>query len=272
MIARNFPQSYWAWTFAVVMIFCLVSCSGSAYGEQLTEDRARELTRARVDSLLGGGNTFLQITRDRALENLVGCCLSSPSVSVPYIFRVSTEGEERIDAHTVISHITNDGGGDIVVVVSAERRVFIIRGAIDSAQQFNNLADELHIKLSNSGEVQRYLEFYLSADTPQLVISKLHSADEMKELTRQRFTSIGDQPEATRAFTKWWRKHAQQASKLDFDTHIVLVDQGFVMTFYVLSDLDRKHPKRGPGILLASIDVSSMGHVGGIKFRKAGHS
>jgi hypothetical protein len=271
------PQlAYRAWNPVVVALLALCLFLGaSAFATQVTEGQARELARVSVTSHLGGVNRFLEITDDSAAEKSLANVLPGPSGSLPYIFRVSREGEERTDTNTVVSHVNTEGWGNVLVAVSKTGHVFLIHGAIDSEQQFNDLASELGVRVSNTDEARKYLDFYLTVDPANRFevtdgpanyrLLKLNSASELKDAAMRRFSSFNAPPTASRDFARWWQKHGQQAEKLAFEPSIVRVDQKFKITFFVLSDIDRKNPKPGPAILHASIEVFPTGRVGRVK-------
>src|SRR5207245_697548 len=142
----------------------------------------------------------------------------------------------------------------------------------------NDLTNELGVRLSSPDEVRKYLDFYLTVDPANRFdvtdgpanyrLLKLNSTNELKDAAMRRFSSFSAQPKASRDFAVWWKKHGQQATKLDFEPNILRLDQRFKITFFVLSDIDRKNPKTGPLIFRASMEVFPSGHIGHVKLTK----
>jgi hypothetical protein len=247
-------------------IFLLLSCARAAICAQLTESQAGDSAKESVLSALGRNQPalFLSVKRDHALEELFTQVTDQRHGSMPFVFRISNEGEEH-SGNTVRYHISSEGPLVFIVVVSDAGDVFQVKGVSDSQKQFNRLANRYHVNLQSDRQVQNYLSWYLAVNPTNFVINKVDSAAQLKEVANTKFRSIvgheGD-------FEAWWQEQADTVSRLRFGDWVVRGNAGFTVRFYVLSEIDPKNVRRGPSVLHASVGFSTDGKVGKLTVKK----
>ena len=259
VIARTVPA----------MLFLL--SSALAASAQVTEAQASELARKSVLAGLGESKEsfFLNVSPAApALQQSFAQVLAEGHDPLPFMFHISDQGVEK-RGNVEIVHAPLDLDLDVLVAVSTAGDVYTIRWGSHALGDFNRLAKDYHVKIESEEQARKYLAWYLAV-RPYLFLTEIHSAQQLKEEAGRTIKGWGKSPEEDNAnFEGWWRKHERQANRLNYEEQVTRTDRGFLVSFYVLSDIDRKHLDRGPGILRVSIAFSANGEAASPALKKA---
>jgi hypothetical protein len=243
--------------------------SALAASAQVTEAEASDLAKKAVLTDLGDSkDSFLAVSSVPSLQQLFAQILSEGHSTSPFVFHISNEGEEHLGNVTKY-HVPSDFILDSLVAISTSGEVYRIREGHNSQGELNRLAKDYHVKIESEEQARKYLAWYLAV-RPYLFLTEIHSAQQLKEEAGRTIKGWGKSPEEDNAnFEGWWRKHERQANRLNYEEQVTRTDRGFLVSFYVLSDIDRKHLDRRPGILRVSIAFSANGEVGSPALKKA---
>jgi hypothetical protein len=250
-----------------VMLFLLSSTLAAS--AQVTESEASDLAKKAVLTDLGESkDSFLAVYSAPSLQQLFAQILSEGHSPLPFVFHISNEGEEHLGNVTKY-HVPSDFILDSLVAISISGEVYRIREGHNSQGELNRLAKDYHVKIESEEQAQKYLAWYLAV-RPYLSLTEIHSAQQLKDEAEHTIKGWGKSPEEDNAnFEAWWRKHERQANRLNYNEQVTRTDRGFLVSFYVLSDTDRKHLNRGPGILRVSMEFSANGEAASPALKKA---
>lgn len=251
---------------ALVAVFLL--SSALATSAQVTEAQASELARKSVLAGLGKPKeSFLDVSPVPALQELFARVATEGHGPLPFVFHISDEGVEH-KGNVERYHLPVDAILNVVAAVSASGEVYTIREGSNSLPEFNRLANDYHVRLQSEERARKYLAWYLAIQ-PNFSLTEIRSLQQLKEEAERTIKGWGKSPEEDKAtFEAWWKKHEHEATRLDYEEQVARTARGFLVSFYDLSESERKHLRRGPGILRVSVEFSTNGEVGSLRVKK----
>jgi hypothetical protein len=267
--SARFHRLLFVVTGTVVAVFFLLP-SALAASTQVTEAEASDLAKKAVlTDLRDSKDSFLAASSVPSLQQLFAQILSEGHSPLPFLFHISNEGEEH-RGNVTKYHLPTDFILDSLVAVSTSGEVYRIREGHNSQGELNRLAKDYHVRIESEEQARNYLAWYLAV-RPYSFLTEIHSAQQLKEEAEHTIKGWGGSSEKDNANSEgWWRKHERQANGLNYEEEVTRTDRGFLVSFYIVSDIDRKHLDRGPGILRVSIAFSTNGEAGSPALKKAG--
>ncbi len=251
---------------ALAILFLL--CSALAASAQVTEPEASDLARKSILAGLGmDKEPFLDVSPVPVLEQLFAEAAGEGHGSLPFVFHISNQGVEQ-KGNVKIYHISMDFELEYLVAVSTEGEVYRIQAGRGSLAEFNRLADR-YVRLQSEKQAQKYLAWYLTVNPENYALTKIGSPQQLKEEAEREFTGFGKSAGEDKAtFEVWWRKHEHEATRLSYGEEVNRTDRGFLVRFYALWRIDPKHVRRGPSISRVSVEFSTNGQVGKLRFKR----
>lgn len=257
-------------TFAALAA-CFLLLSSRAASAQVSEAEANELARKAVLADLGHSeDSFLAVSSVPMFQQLFAQVVTEGHDPLPFVFHISNEGEEHLGNLTKY-HLPSDFILDALVAVSVSGEVYRIREGHNSLGEYNRLASDYRVGLRSEGQVRNYLAWFLAVNPENyLALEKIGSVQQLKAEAERKFKGWRSSPDADEAaFDAWWRKHEQQASRLAYEEQVKRSDRGFVVSFYGLSVMDRRHLRCGLGVVRLSVEFSTNGEAGSVSVKMA---
>ncbi len=249
---------------AVLFLFLLPPVASA----QVTDAQASELAKKAVLATLGKPEgSFLDVSPVHALQQLFAQIATEFHGPLPFVFHLTDFGVEH-KGNIEIHHLP-EWELDVLAAVSASGDVYIMREGSKATPEFNRFAKDYHVIIQTEEQARKYLAWYLAIRLYSSM-TELRSAQQLKEEAERGIKGWGESPEKDSAnFEAWWRIHEREATRLNYEEQVKRTKRGFLVSFYILSDTDRKSVQRGaPGILRASLEFSTNGEAGIPRFKK----
>lgn len=190
---------------------------------------------------------------------------TDPNPSCAFLFQLSDESyvfkkgkvNYRFSVHGPFSYY--------VVVSRDSGDIFRIEGLKESRDEFNRMAKAFSIRVTDESDALRYVELYRALEPTNLMLELPNSNLELKQLAEKRFyyTFYPDFNRAEARFDEWWKAERKGLLRQTLGPIATKTSSGYVVTFLTISDIDKRHPEGGPGLLKASVEISTNGQVTG---------
>jgi hypothetical protein len=232
-------------------------------GAQVTVDQAREL--AKLDAQKSGDlgkDHYLSVHAREDLEELFYSSISfGPTgfVRDPYIFEVSEDGREFV-GNAVKLHTTMDAQPfkRLVAVSARSGQVF----QLDSLEHFNVLTKAYRVSIQNNSAALDYLNFYLAVAPERLLIQVPYNPLQLKQFAEEAFFNVYPTlEEADAHFDPWWKKNGSALCRQKLGPVTTPIESGYLVTFLIISSIDKKSRSTGPGLLRLSLKISRDGQL-----------
>lgn len=262
--------------FRLAMYGCFIVAQTLASGvatkaDTVSEPQARELAKTAIRNARGENQEdFLSVHRREDLEDnlcrfiMLGAS-TDPNPSCAFLFQVSDDGYE-FHKGKVNTYVSVHGPFIHYVVVSRDSGdVFRISGFKDSRDEFNRMAKAFSIRVTDDSDALRYAELYRAVDPTNLRLELPNTNLELKQLAEKRFyySFYPDFNRAETRFDEWWKTERKGLLRQTLGPIATKTSSGYLVTFLTMSDIDKRQPEGGPGLLEASVQISTDGQVTG---------
>lgn len=245
--------------------------SAEAQSAPVLESQAREIAKTATRNARGEGQEdFLSVHRREDLEDdlcrfiMLGAG-TDPNPSCAFLFQVSDDGYE-FHKNKVNTHLSVHGPFIHYVVVSRDSgNVYRVSGFKDSLDEFNKMAKTFSIRITDDSDALRYDELYRAVDPTNLRLELPNTNLELKQLAEKRFyySFYPDFNRAETRFDQWWKSEQKGLLQQTLGPIATKTSSGYLVTFLTVSDIGKRNPETGPGLLKASVEISTDGQVTG---------
>jgi hypothetical protein len=254
----------------IAFVLLLYGNSAHAQAAPVSESQARDLARGPIQTATERGEEGYSVHRREDLEDslcrfiMLGAS-KDPNPSCAFVFQLSDESY-AFKKGKVNYRFSVHGPFVYYVVVSRNSGdVFRIQGLKESRDEFNRMAKAFSIHVTDDSDALRYAELYRALEPTNLMLELPNTNLELKQLAEKRFydSFYPDFNRAESRFDEWWKIERAGLLRQTLGPIATKTSSGYVVTFMTMSDIDKRHPEGGPGLLKASVEISTDGQVTG---------
>jgi hypothetical protein len=189
---------------------------------------------------------------------------------LPFVFQIS-DGEVEYNSGAEVYRFSVGLDLAAVVAVSTFGQTYLIRAGHGSLGEFQRLAHDYRVSIDSGDMARRYLEWYLAVNPENFSFTKIDSPQQLKEEAERKFMSMYSSAVlASASFDNWWLRHFPKVGRLGYGEQITSKSNRYTVSFYTLSEIDRKHIENGPQLVRITLDFGADGEVIGWRSKRVG--